>query len=159
MALKGTRNPLEESIRYTCESASEAGFLTVVTTVGSGVVLGDRAGKSSIVSNPSGYKVAGLLTHPVESVDETRYERNRHNGATKTGERACLGRKGQWTTNALVSGQSPTDGGVAYLGADGKLTATMSSTGGLVATPMVGAFVGAKDENGYVTVDLNLPVV
>jgi hypothetical protein len=62
------------------------------------------------------------------------------------------------TTDALASGTSPAAGGVAYLTSNGEVTPTVSSTGGLVATPKVGVFAGAKDENGYVTIDVNLPI-
>lgn len=159
MALKPDREIYQETIKYTCETVGSEGFVTVVTSAGSGVALGDRAGQASIVADPSGYKVAGVLMHDVVNTDETQYHLNFHNGERKMGSRACLLRKGVITTNALVSGQSPTDGGVAYLGADGKFTATMSATGGIVATPKLGEFKGAKDENAYVCVEVNLPIV
>lgn len=157
MALKPDREIYQETIKYTCETTGEEGYVCVVTSGGSGVALGDRAGQASIVSNPSGYKVAGVLMHDVVDKDETLYHLNFHNGERKKGSHACLLRKGVITTDALVSATSPTDGATAYLGADGKFTPTLSATGGLVATPKMGEFKGSKDENGFVCVEVNLP--
>lgn len=157
MALKADRVVLETTMNYTCPTVAAAGFGLVVLTAGSGVALGDSAGVADLVADPSGKKFAGILMNDVESVDETRYHRNFHKDVQLTGERVTLLRKGRVTTNALVSGQSPTDGQTAYLSTDGKFTPTKSTTGGLVATPPVGEFKGLKDESGYVCIDINLP--
>ena len=155
MALKGPRSVLETDISLTVSVASARGFLVVHGTAGSGIALGDSAGTATIQTNPSGYKVAGMLLNDVVDYDTTRYHGNFHKDETLINERANLATKGRFTTNALVSGQTPTAGDKAYLGASGKLTATWVND---VATPKVGAFAGAKDENGYVCFDLNLPL-
>lgn len=157
MALKGDRVVLETDITLTCATATARGFVLVHSTSGSGVAIGESAGGADLVAAPSGYKVAGLLMNDVVSVDETRYHRNFQKDETLINERCTLLRKGRVTTNALVAGQTPAVGGTAYLGADGKVTATKSTTGGLAATPPVGEFKSIKDENGYVCVEINLP--
>lgn len=159
MALKGARVELETDITTTCETATNRGFILVYSTSGSGVTRGDSRNEASLVANPSGYKVAGMVLNDVVTLDQTQYHINFHKDVTITGEPARIGRKGRWTTNALVAGQTPSPGDTAYLGADGKVTATLSSTGGLVATPKVGRFESLKDADGYVTVDVALPVV
>jgi hypothetical protein len=73
------------------------------------------------------------------------------------GERCNLLRKGRVTIDGIVG--TPNPGDTAYVTTNGNLTPTLSATGGLVATPKVGQFASIKDEEGFATVDLNLPVV
>lgn len=155
MALKGQRVTIEEDITLTCNVASTRGFMAVYATAGSGIALGDRAGVCTIASTSSGYKPAGILMNDVVDIDTTKYQLNPHKDETLINERVTLLRKGRITTNALVSGQTPTAGDKAYLGATGKLTGSYVND---VATPRVGTFIAAKDENGYVTADINLPM-
>lgn len=155
MALKGDRVIIETDITLTCESAASRGVILCHKTAGSGVALGDTAGQADLIAAPSGYKVAGLLLNDVVDIDETRYHRNWHKQEQKKSERCTLLRKGKVTTNALSG--SPNAGDPAYLTANGQVTPTKSTTGGLVATPPVGEFKSKKDENGYVTIELNLP--
>jgi hypothetical protein len=157
MALKGDRVVIETDITLTCPTATERGVVLCRKTAGSGVALGATAGAADLYTDPSGKVPVGMLLNDVVDVDETRYHRNFQKDEMKKGERVTILRKGRLTTNK-ISG-TPTDGATAYLGASGQLTPTLSTTGGLVATPKVGQFVGGKDENGYQTVDINLPVV
>ena len=159
MALREDREIYKESIRYTCDAAADAGDVLVVKTTGSGVVLGTSAGVASLVANPSGYTVHGMLTHNVVSIDETLYRRNFHKGDQKLNEPCCVVRHGLLVTDSLKSGDTPTDGEIAYLTLNGELTKTMSSTGGLVATPKVGHFKGKIDADGFIPVEINLPIV
>lgn len=158
MALKGPRSIIETDITMTCPTATERGVVLVFSTAGSGVGLGDSAGVADLL-NPSGKVPAGLLLNDVRSIDETVTHRNYYKDEVKTGERVTLLKKGRVTTNKLTAGQTPTPGATAYVDTTGSLTATVSATGGLVATPKCGQFVGGKDADGYVTVDIDLPVV
>lgn len=158
MALKSDRVVIETDISLSCPTAATRGVTLVHRTSysGSGVALGDSAGQCDLVADPSGYKVAGLLMNDVVSVDTTRYHINYHKDEVLTGQRVTLLKKGRVTTNNVTG--TPTAGATAYLTANGVLTPTRSATGGLVATPPVGVFAGVKDENSYVTVDVNLPI-
>lgn len=158
MALKPDRFILATDITKTCESVTERGVVLVhkPNFGGSGVALGDRAGKADLVTNPSGYKVAGLLLNDVIDIDVTRYRLCAHKDEKLVGERCTLLRKGRVVTNKVTG--TPSEGATAYLTANGVLTPTLSATGGLVATPKVGAFAGAKDEDGYAAVDIDLPI-
>ena len=158
MALKGPRYVNETDITFTCPTATERGVVLVFSTAGSGVALGDSAGVVDLLA-PSGKVPAGMLMNDVVTVDETVTHRNFYKDVMKTGERVTLMKKGRVTTNMLTAGQTPTPGATAYLDVSGKVTPTLSTTGGLVATPKVGQFVAGKDADGYVTVDVNLPVV
>lgn len=159
MALREDREIYRDNIRYTCDNVAEAGDTLVVKTTGSGVILGTSAGVASLLANPSGYKVHGMLTHDVVDVDETLYHRNDYKGVMKINERCRVVKEGILVTNSLKSGDTPTDGETAYLTLNGELTKTMSATGGLVATPKVGVFRGGVDADAYIAVELNLPVV
>ena len=74
------------------------------------------------------------------------------------GEKAPLLRKGYVVTNSLAASITPLPGQPAYLTASGTITNTVSATGGEVATPRVGEFATSKDEDGYVKININLPV-
>lgn len=155
MALKGEHQIFQDDITYMCDVVAERGCTLVVKTAGSGVSIGDSAGVASLLSAPSGYKVAGILWGDVVDVDLTRYKLNQHKNQTKTGNRVRLIRKGIVTTDKVTG--SPTDGDPAYLTANGVVTPTLSTTGGLVATPRVGTFRSSKDEASYAKVEINLP--
>lgn len=156
MALKGDREIHRDSIRYTCESAASAGVMLMVKTSGSGVVLGDSASKADLIAVPSGYQPAGLLLHDViaSTFDDTKYHRNFHKNTVKAGERCTLLKVGLVVTDKLKSGDTPTDGDIAYVTANGEFTKTSL---GAVATPKVGTFRGKVDESGFVAVEVNLP--
>ena len=154
--LKGERVVLETDISLTCESVAERGVVLCHKTSGSGIALGDSAGKADLYTSASGQKVAGLLLEDVVSVDQTRYHLNFHKDEIPVGNRACLLRKGTVTTNKVTGSTSA--GQTAYLTSNGVLTATLSASGGLVATPKVGEFKGSVDESGFVKVDINLPM-
>lgn len=157
MALKGDRNTIETDITLTCDTVAERGVILVHKTSGSGVALGTSAGVCELQAAPSGKVVAGLLINDVVSLDETRYHRNFHKDERLTGERVTLLRKG-WVITDKVTG-TPTVGATAYLTANGVVTPTVSATGGTAATPKVGQFASIKDENGFVKLEVNLPVV
>lgn len=157
MALKGDRVIVETDISMTCPTVAERGVGLVVKTSGSGITLGDTAAVADLVADPSGYKVAGVLLNDFVDIDQTKYHRNWHKDEMVIGERANILRKGRVTTNKVTG--SPTAGSTAYLTANGVFTPTVSATGGTVATPKMGEFRGAKDESGYATIDINLPVV
>jgi len=157
MALKGHRDIKRDDIRYTCPTATARGVGLVVSTAGSGTIQGDTAGVADLVANPSGYKFAGLLLNDVVNIDQTLYKLNEHKDEVIINSRVRLMRGGLAITNKLKSGDAPTDGDPAYLTTNGEFTKTVSSTGGVVATPLVGVFRGLKDESGYVPLEINVP--
>lgn len=157
MALKKERVVIETDITHSCESVAERGVVLVYKTSGSGIALGDTAGEADLVSNPSGKVVFGVLLNDVVNVDETRYKMNFHKDETRVGDPCNVLRKGRVTTDKVTG--TPTVGATAYLTSNGTVTPTLSSTGGLVATPKVGQFVSIKDESGFVTLDINLPII
>ncbi len=158
MALKGecSYDP-ETDITKINVSAATRGVILSHYSNGSGIGRGDSAGSVSLAVSASGAKVAGLLLNDQVNLDETIYHRNRQKDVMLINERCTLGRKGVWYTNE-ISGTPAVDD-TAYLTSNGQVTPTLSTTGGLVATPKVGKFTTIKDEHGYVGLELNLPVV
>jgi hypothetical protein len=156
MPLKSSRNIIETDTTLTCSSVTHGGVTLVRLSGGSGVVLGEGAGAAGLVTNPSGYRVAGLLLNDVVDIDLSRYRLSFHRDEVNIGNRVTLLTKGRVTTNNVTG--TPSRGATAYLGANGVLTPTLSATGGEVATPKVGEFVGGRDEDGYATVDVDLPI-
>lgn len=157
MAIKGNRNEIETDITNRSTTVGTEGQGFVFITSGSGVTIGDSANAVGNVANPSGYAFAGILLHEIASIDESKFHRNFQKEQMLVGERCTLGKKGQWYTDQ-ISG-TPTNGNTAYLTTNCQFTPTVSATGGTVATPKCGKFMGAKDANGFVGIDFNLPIV
>jgi hypothetical protein len=151
MALKSDRIEAYTDISYFCnDSTAERGGVVVHSTGGSGVAMDDSNAVVTYSSSPSGTKPAGLLLNDVVSLDLTRQHINWHKDEVQTGSKVTLLRQGQVTTNMVVSGVSPTAGADAYYGTDGKLTTVSTNS------VKVGRFMGAKDADGYVKVDINI---
>lgn len=154
MALKGDRDVLQTDISFTLSDVAERGVVLCYSTAGSGQALGNKAGVATLASNPSGLKPLGMLLQDFVSVDQTKYHRNYHKVEQVLGDNAEIMRKGWVVTNKLSG--TPGKGDTAYLTTSGQVTPT---NGGAVATPKVGEFMGGKDEDGYVKVYIDLPIV
>lgn len=159
MALKGDMTVLDVDISRSCSTVAERGTILFKKTAGSGVALGDSAGVCELLAaNTSGNKVHGMLwSADVVNVDQTRYHLNFQKDEVIINGKVGVVRKGRLTTNKVTG--TPTDGATAYAVASGLVSPTVDAVGGIAMTPKVGEFIGIKDENGYVTVDLDLPVV
>lgn len=157
MALKPDRKIVEEEINFSCVAVTDRGYVLCHSTAGSGAVLGDTAGTVDKFASASGKIPVGILVQDVVSVDQTRYHLNFHKEVVPSGGPVTLIKKGWAHTNAYTG--SPTAGATAYLTANGTVTPTLSTTGGLAATPKVGQFRGSPDADGYVCLEVNLPVV
>jgi hypothetical protein len=157
MALKGPRITVETDPTYTCNVPVLRGVLLTIQTSGSGVAQGDSAGVATQTTNPSGLIPAGLLLGDVVVIDETHYHRNFQKDEVPVGYRVNLLKIGRVTTDQIVG--SPTAGNAAYMVGSGQMSPTLSATGGLVATPKVGRFVGSVDSAGFATVDIMLPQI
>ena len=151
MALKSDRVEAYTDISFFCNDASaERGVVVVHSTGGSGVAMDDSLALVTVSASQSGTKPAGLLLNDVVSLDLTRQRINWHKDEVQTGSKVTLLRQGQVTTNMVVSGVDPTVGADAYYGANGKLTTVSTNS------VKVGRFMGVKDADGYVKVDINI---
>jgi hypothetical protein len=156
MALKGDRNILETDITMACSTVQARGAILMNSVAGSGSSLGDKAATAALMASPSGLTVAGLLLNDVVNIDQTRFHLNFQKLEQQVGDRCTLLKKGRVTTNNVTG--TPSFGQTAYVTTNGNITPTLSVLGGLAATPKVGVFASALDEDGYAAVDINLPI-
>lgn len=156
MALRGDRHIIETDITFVLDDVAEPGVGLCYETAGSGITLGDMSGGLQLAAAPSGLTFAGILLTNVVSLDETRYHRNWHKDEVTTGDKVTVLRKG-WVVTNKISGSPTGKGDKAYLTTNGNFTPTVSSTGGVVATPYAGTFGSLKDEDGYAKISINLP--
>ena len=155
MALRPQRDVLHTEISYTLNDVAAPGVVLVHSTQGSGIALGDSAGVVTLAASASGTTVAGVLLQDFVNIDQTVRHRNFYKDQQVIGEKCNIMTKG-WVVTNKVTG-TPALGNKAYLTANGIVTPTVSSTGGTTATPFVGRFGGAIDEDGYVKLEVNLP--
>lgn len=151
MALKSDRVEAYTDISFFCNDATaERGGIVVHSTGGSGVAMDSSSAVVTYSASQSGTKPAGLLLNDVVSLDLTRQHINWHRDEVQTGSKVSVLRQGQVTTNMVVSGVSPAVGEDAYYGANGKLTNVSTNS------VKVGRFMGVKDADGYIKVDINI---
>jgi hypothetical protein len=98
----------------------------------------------------SGAKPVGVLLNDVVNLDLTRQHINWYRDEVQVGGKVTLLRQGQVVTNMLATGQTPAAGTDAYYDAAGKLTTVSTNS------TKVGRFLGSKDSDGYVKVDINI---
>lgn len=155
MALKGDRKIVEDDISFHLNEVAERGVVCWISTAGSGAALDQSVNLVTATGSVSGVVPVGLLLGDMVDKDLTRQHLNFYKDETQKGGKVCLLRRG-WVRSNSITG-TPTGGGKAYLTTNGIVTPTLSSTGGLVATPLVGQFLASKDEDGYAKVYINLP--
>jgi hypothetical protein len=151
MALKPDRIEAYTDISYFMNTVAERGGVVVHLTSGSGVSMDDA---NAVVSYPTGVlagtKPAGLLLNDVVNLDLTRQHINWYRDEVQVGGKVTLLRQGQVSTNVVATGVSPTAGADAYYNPNGKLTTVSTDS------TKVGRFLGGKDSDGYVKVDINI---
>ena len=150
MALKPDRIEARTDISFFMNSVAERGGVASVVTGGSGVAMDDSNAVVGYATGASGAVPVGILLNDVVNIDLTRQHINWYKDEIQLGGKVTLLRQGQVTTNMIVSGNTPTAGAAAYVGANGLLST--SSTNAV----KVGTFLGSKDADGYVKVDINI---
>jgi len=155
MALKGDYNPVSYDISFFMNEVAERGGIVVYSTVGSGVALDSSKQLCTYAANPSGKVPAGFLMNDMVNVDQSHYQVNPYQDVVQKGGKVSLVNYGWVLTNMIEAGDTPTAGATAYLSNSGLVTSTSR---GSAATPPVGKFQTAKDENGYARVSY-FPVV
>jgi hypothetical protein len=150
MALKPDRIEARTDISFFMNTVAERGGVASVVTGGAGVAMDDANAVVGYASAVSGALPVGVLMNDVVNIDLTRQHINWYKDEVQVGGKVTLLRQGQVTTNMVVSGNTPTAGVGAYVGANGLLST--SSTNAV----KVGTFLGSKDADGYVKVDINI---
>lgn len=153
MALKGDRHILYDDIRWFCNDVTERGVVLVHSgSGGSGVSMDNVLNLVTLpgTGSVSGLLPAGLLLNDFVSVDESRFHINFQKDEQRIGSKAHLLKKGWVYTDKLVSGNTPSAGAPAYLGASGKVSTTSTNAA------RVGTFKGYKDSDGFVLVEIDI---
>lgn len=151
MALKGDREEFNYDIRWYMDEVAERGGVVCTKTAGSGGYPGHKNNTVGYEANPSGKNPVGVLLYDVVDIDLSRQHLNPYRMQAQKGSKVALIKKGFVVTNMIVSGVTPSGGEKAYLGASGLLTTTYSS-----GVAIVGRFDGAKDEDGFAPVSIEL---
>lgn len=142
---------------YFMNVTGEAGYVVVFDTSNSGVgASADDAGaivKFSSSPFSSGDVPAGILLMDVVNKDLAHTHLNQHKREGQVGGKVALLRRGVVVTNAITGGVNPVAGNPAYAANLGYISTSnnVSST-----APRVGTFLGSRDTNGYVKVDVNI---
>ncbi len=157
MALKADRYEMETLPHFFLNEAATRGGILSVSTGGSGVALDQSVSLATYAAVGSGKKPLGFLLNDMVDIDQTRQHINFAKDEVVKGGKVTILRKGWVVTDQIASGTTPLAGEIAYLSDGARVTNTVSSTGGLIATPKIGGFVSGKDADGYCTVEVNLP--
>lgn len=152
MALKPYRKVLDSLPNFYFNEVSEPGIVTVFSGNGGSGAFTDQAGGKVVVPNgaggPSGTKPAGILMEESVDVDITRYELNQHRLQDVIGAKYWLLTKGVIVTDKVTG--TPTAGQDAYYTTGGIFTTTTTNS------TKVGRFLGQKDNDGFIMVDINI---
>lgn len=149
MALKPDREEFNHDIRYYMDTVADRGGVVVLQSAGSGGYPGDPNAVVTYAAAPSGRYPVGILLCDVVSIDLSRYHMNWYREQVPVGSKVVLARSGWYTTNMIDPASNPVGGEPAYLGPSGLFSLT---AGG----PLVGQFIGAKDEDGFAPVYVEL---
>ena len=152
MALKTDRTHIASDISYFTSATATRGGIMTIATAGSGAAMDQSVATVAYASDPSGLRPVGVLMGDVVNLDLTRQKENAHKEETQLGGKVTIWTQGQVVTNMIKSGDDPTVGQIAYVGANGLLTVTDL---GSEATPRVGHFLSTKDADGYCKVSIN----
>jgi len=158
MALKADRHELDVDISFFMNVTAERGTIVCISTVGSGAAM-DQAGAlvDLQVAHATAAIPVGVLLNDVVNLDLTRQHINWHQDEVQKGGKVSILKKGYVVTNMVVG--TPTLGELAYLddaSASGKFATTAEVADGV--ENVVGRFMSGKDEDGYVKVEVNLPI-
>lgn len=156
MALKGDRQPIEDSVvlNYFWDSnPAERGGIACVKTTGSGVALDQGVNVAYYHTSGSGGVPIGILQNDVVNKDATQMHLDFNKDEVLIGGKVTLYRQGWWGTNMVLG--TPNFGATAYLGNSGYFNSARLNT----AFPIVGRFETPKNEQGYATVFVNTTTV
>jgi len=159
MALKSDRYELQHDISFYWGGtvADRGGIAVHGATSGSGAAMDqgvNLATYQAVGTSTSGVAL-GVLMNDVVNKDLTRTHMNIYKNEVQLGGKVTLLRKGYVVTN-MLDDVSPVAGQAAYVSPTnaGNFTNVATSGG---AIHKVGRFLGSKDADGYVKIEVNLP--
>lgn len=151
MALKPDRYHVESEIGYFCNDVVNRGVILAFGSSGSGVALDQTAAIAALPGAAVGaLRPLGMLMNDMVNIDLTHFHLNYYKDQMPVGGKCTLWKKGWVVTDQVASGVTPVAGDPAYLAPYGQVT-------NAAGTPQVGRFLSAKDEKGFVKLEVNLP--
>jgi hypothetical protein len=153
MALKPDRYHVESEIGYYCNDVVNRGVILGFGSSGSGAALDQTQAIASLPgANVSGVKPLGMLMNDMVSLDLTKFHLNYYKDVMPVGGKCTLWKKGWVVTDQVLPGNTPVAGDTAFLAASGTVANIVTNFG-----LQVGKFLSAKDEKGFVKLEVNLP--
>ena len=148
MALKPDRIELPDGsrIKYFLNETAERGCIVIFDRSG-GEGMDDPDASVSVPAGATGVP-AGVLMNDVVNLDLTRQHINWHQDEVQIGNTVALLRRGFIRTNRVDSSTFAA-GDPAHYTTSGVFTTGTTS-------PQVGVFVGEKDSDGYVEVEVSI---
>ena len=132
----------------------EAGCIVVydvsVSGLGSAFDTAGSVVKASAVLNGSGEKPAGMLLLDIVNKDLSQTHLNVYKRETQVGGKVAIARGGVFVTNLITSASTPLPGDAAYFTLGGLLSTTSTNS------TRIGTFLGSKNSDGYVKVELTI---
>jgi hypothetical protein len=151
MALKPDRYHVESEIAYFCNDVVNRGVILAFGSSGSGAALDQTAAIAALPGAAVGaLRPLGVLMNDMVNIDLTHFHLNYYKDQMPVGGKCTLWKKGWVVTDQVASGVTPVAGDPAYLAPYGQVT-------NAAGTPQVGRFLSAKDEKGFVKLEVNLP--
>ena len=153
MALKGERRVLLDESRFKCDTATNRGVILVYSGSGGSGINPDSGYLATLpgTGSVSGLVPVGLLLNDVVSLDESRYHLNRYKTEERVNGKCTLLKKGFVWTDAVKSGDTPSQGVSAYLAASGQVSTTSTNAA------LIGKFGSQKTSDGFVLLQVDLP--
>jgi len=158
MALKADRNELDVDISYFYnDGAVERGGIVTIDSVGSGAAMDQAGAKVKYKTAAAADRPVGILLNDVVNLDLTRQHINWHKDEVQKGGKVAILKKGYVVTNKITGTIASAD--------VGKLACVDETTAGnlvecstTTVDIAVGRFMSKADEDGYVKVEVNLPM-
>ena len=157
MALKADRNELDVDISFFYNAGTaERGGVVSIASAGSGAAMDQAGALVAYTAAANDVVPVGILLNDVVNLDLTRQHINWHKDEIQKGGKVSVLKKGYVVTNMITG--TVTAGAAAYLddATAGNLTVKGNVDSGEYQN--VGRFMSIADEDGYVKVEINLPV-
>ena len=152
MALKGSRQELETSVRHFMDEVAERGGVAVISTAASGEAMDNSVQLATYSATGSGGVPVGILLNDMVNLDLTRTHINQHKDEVQQGNKVTLLKKGWITTDYIHAGVTPSAGDTCYVGPSGFLSSDQAE-----GNFPIGEFDTIKDEDGFAVVNVNIP--
>jgi hypothetical protein len=153
MALKPDRYHVESEIGFFCNDVVNRGVILAFGSSGSGVSLDQTQAIAALPgATVSGLKPLGVLMNDMVNIDLTKFHLNFYKDTMPVGGKCTLWKKGWVVTDQVFPGNTPVAGDTAFLAPSGTVANTVINFGA-----QVGRFLSAKDEKGFVKLEVLLP--